>query len=523
MQFNSYELIFLFLPLTLLGFFLLGKGKQTNAALIWLIVASLLFYNWGSSLYVGLFGVSIFVNYALGLTLSETVRLPLSRRWILILGIFLNLALLGYFKYADFTITSLNQLFGSDWSLLDLALPLGISFFIFSQISYLVDIYQGKIQEEGFLNYALFVSFFPKLIAGPITYYSELIPQFVKAETYRFQIENLAVGLTIFSLGLFKKAVFADSLATYSNPIFQLASEGKPLSFSVAWIGALAFCLQLYFDFSGYSDMAIGAARLFGIQLPLNFNSPYKATKVSQLWNTWHMSLTRFFRDYFFFPISRWLRQFSALRTPSGQQLATYGNTFAVMLIIGLWHGAGWNYLLWGGVNGLYLVVYQLWRNLRRRLGHNLTQQSLIAQIFGWFFTFTTWTIALVLPKTTSLSQAWIVWQGMFDFSDLTQGAGQIVGNPFVNPTQVNLLPATLWVIGCLAVVLLMPNTQEWLDQYRPALDYVSLKVKKTRYQKRWQRWRWQPSQGWAVVTAFLSVSAVLLMAREQPFIYFNF
>jgi D-alanyl-lipoteichoic acid acyltransferase DltB (MBOAT superfamily) len=174
-------------------------------------------------------------------------------------------------------------------------------------------------------------------------------------------------------------------------------------------VGALAFSLQLYFDFSGYTDMAIGSARLFGIQLPLNFNSPYKASKITQLWNAWHMSLTRFFRDYFYFPLSHWLRRFAFLRTPLGQQFATYGNTLVIMLAIGLWHGASWNYVLWGGLNGLYLIIYQLWRQLRRRLGQDLTRQSGWGKICGWLLTFTAWTVALVLPNTANLTQTWTV------------------------------------------------------------------------------------------------------------------
>lgn len=538
MLFNSYELIFFFLPLTLGLFWVFQWRNRPALALAWLVAASFFFYSWGSTASLGLFGISILVNYVVGTVLAENMDLPLNRRWVLIGGIIFNLALLGYFKYASFAIASVNSLFQTQWSVPPILLPLGISFFTFGQISYLVDTYRGKAQEENFLNYCLYVSFFPKLIAGPIVYYRDLMPQFASPveQTERDRLnsltlpekwpENLAVGLAIFSIGLFKKVIIADHLVTYSEPVFTMASQGQPLSIAASWIGAIAFALQLYFDFSGYTDMAIGSARLFGIQLPLNFNSPYKASKISQLWNAWHMTLTRFFRDYVYFPLARVLRRYAFFRSDLGQQLATYGNTFTIMLLIGLWHGASWNYVLWGCLNGVFLIVYQMWRELRRRLGQDLTKQSLRGRIGGWFLTFTAWTIAIVLARATSLPEALTIWRGMIGLPAWSLSSATAIipgGNPFANSVSLDVLAASLWIITALGIVLFTPNTQQWLDRYRPALDYVSLKVSQTGYERFWERWQWQPTQGWAVVTAILTLVGVIFVTREKAFIYFQF
>jgi D-alanyl-lipoteichoic acid acyltransferase DltB (MBOAT superfamily) len=518
MLFNSYELIFGFLPLTLLIFFLAARFGRPTAAIACLVAASFFFYYWGGSVYLGLFGLSIFGNYLLGTVLTEELSLPFDRRWSLTAGIAFNLLILGYFKYSSLAIGSVNYLFGMNFLLPSIALPLGISFYTFGQISYLVDTYCGKTREDSFLNYCLFVSFFPKLIAGPIVYHRELMPQFAQAETFRFNPENLAVGMAIFSIGLSKKVIFADTLSNYSSAVFAVAREGQALSLSAAWLGALTFALQLYFDFSGYTDMAIGSARLFGIKLPLNFNSPYKATKISQLWTAWHRTLTRFFRDYLYFPLARFSRRFAVFRSDRGQKVAGYGITLTIMLGIGLWHGAGWNYVLWGGLNGIYLVVYQLWRELRRRSGDDLTQQTPWSRVRGWLCTFIAWTVAVVLARATNLSQAVTIWRGMLGLSYFSSQEVSLNAIPGFDPTA-----AILWIIVSLAIVLLTPNTQEWLELYRPALDHFVLNLPKTAYQRFWERWRWQPTPIWAIITAILTIIGILFIGREKTFIYFQF
>ncbi|MCK4501442.1 MAG: MBOAT family protein, partial [Desulfuromonadales bacterium] len=298
MLFNSYIFISLFLPITLVVYYLIGGQGKHRVAISWLVGASLFFYGWWNPAYLGLIITSMLFNYAVGISLGKNDTSHRSTRLILALGVAANLALLGYFKYANFFVNTLNNITETTYHLETIILPLAISFFTFQQIAYLIDAWKGETREYSFLHYSLFVTFFPQLIAGPIVHHKEMLPQFAKDITYKFKHENISIGLTIFLLGLFKKVIIADSAAKYSTPIFDAAEDGMTLSFIEAWIGALSYTFQLYFDFSGYSDMAIGLARMFGIRLPLNFNSPYKANNIIDFWRHWHMTLSRFLRDY---------------------------------------------------------------------------------------------------------------------------------------------------------------------------------------------------------------------------------
>ncbi|MBT5260335.1 MAG: MBOAT family protein, partial [Nitrospina sp.] len=346
MLFNSYAFIFLFLPVTLLGFQLIGNRGHCRVAVSWLIGASLFFYGWWNPAYLGLILTSILFNYAVGVSLGSRPA-----KTVLVVGIAANLGLLGYFKYANFFVDNINALTGSDIVLERIILPLAISFFTFQQITYLVDTYRGETQECDFLRYCLFVTFFPQLIAGPIVHHREMMPQFAKDTFCRLKAKHLAVGLTIFSVGLFKKVILADGIAVYSTPVFDAAEAGVILTFVDAWCGALAFTFQLYFDFSGYSDMAIGLGRMFGIILPVNFFSPYKASNIIEFWRRWHITLSRFARDYLYIPLGG-NRKGTLLR---------FANLMITMLLIGLWHGAGWTFVIWGGLHGSYLVINHGW------------------------------------------------------------------------------------------------------------------------------------------------------------------
>ena len=300
MLFNSYQFIFLFLPIVLAGFFLLSR-KNSEYPIIWLVVASLFFYGWWNPVYLLLIVASMLINYSLGRVLSETGQYsPKRRKWTLIIGITLNLSTLGYYKYAGFFVENINKLTDTDFNLEEIILPLAISFFTFQQIAYLVDAYRGITKEYRFIHYALFVTFFPQLIAGPIVHHKEMLPQFLRVTSLKRNIENFSVGITIFAIGLFKKSVLADSVAQYASPVFDAAATGETVSFFVAWGGALAYTMQLYFDFSGYSDMAIGGDRMFGIKLPLHFHSPYKSTTIVDFWLRSHMTLSRFLLDYLY-------------------------------------------------------------------------------------------------------------------------------------------------------------------------------------------------------------------------------
>ena len=302
MLFNSYIFIFVFLPVVLIGFHWIGKQGRHRIAIAWLVGVSLFFYGWWNPAYLGLILFSILFNYSVGVLLGGRAR-QLHKKPILIFGVTINLLLLGYFKYANFFVDNFNNVIGSDIVLDHIILPLAISFFTFQQIAYLVDAWNGETHEYNFLHYCLFVTFFPQLIAGPIVHHKEILPQFASNNIYSLYSTNIAVGFTIFVFGLFKKVVLADGAGLYATPIFLSADAGIQLTFFEAWGGALAYSFQLYFDFSGYSDMAVGLARMFGIMLPFNFNSPYKAASIIEFWKRWHMTLSRFLKEYLYIPL----------------------------------------------------------------------------------------------------------------------------------------------------------------------------------------------------------------------------
>ncbi len=331
MLFNSLVFIFCYLPLTLGGFFILGR-RSPLAAAAWLALASLFFYGWWNPVYVGLLAASMVFNYALG------VRIVRGARGLLTFAIVSNLALLAYYKYANFFVDNLNAAAGTGISLGTIILPLGISFFTFTQIAFLVDAYQGKAREYSFVHYCLFVTYFPHLIAGPILHHAEMMPQFAQRQTYRPDYDKLAAGVTLFVLGLTKKVLIADEVGGYVAPFFDAARSGAALTFLEAWCGALAYTFQLYFDFSGYSDMAVGLSLMFGVRLPINFHSPYKAVNIIEFWRRWHMTLSRFLRDYLYVPLG------GSRKGPARR----YINLLLTMLLGGLWHGAGWTFVLWG-------------------------------------------------------------------------------------------------------------------------------------------------------------------------------
>jgi alginate O-acetyltransferase complex protein AlgI len=337
MLFNSHEFISAFLPIVFAGFFLAAR-LSTRFATAWLCAASLAFYAWWSPIYVLLLLGSICVNYCIGREIGRRAaqeRMLIARQ-LLFGGIAINVVVLGYFKYTGFFV----QMLGSAVPpVVTIILPLGISFYTFTQIAYLVDAYRGKVAGYDPLHYALFVTYFPHLIAGPILHHNEMIPQFERPSTYRFSYENISAGMTIFFIGLFKKVILADGIAPPVGPIFDAAAAGVQLTFLEAWVGALCYSFQLYFDFSGYCDMAIGISRLFGIALPLNFHSPYKAENIIEFWRRWHMTLSRFLRDYLYIPLG-------GSRTTLRRR---HVNVMVTMLLGGLWHGAGWTFILWGG------------------------------------------------------------------------------------------------------------------------------------------------------------------------------
>ena len=519
MLFNSYTFILGYLPITFLVFFALAQ-KSHKIAAVWLMLTSLFFYGWWGPQYILLLAASILVNFGIGLGIQRRHRAdrPRQAKGMLVLGITANLMLLGYFKYSNFFIHNFNFVLGTNWGIDDIILPLGISFYTFTQIAYLVDTAQGKVREYNFVHYALFVTYFPHLVAGPILHHAEMMPQFARPETYRMRWGNIAVGLTIFFIGLFKKTVLADGIATYSSIVFDAAAAGTALPFLDAWGGALAYTLRLYFDFSGYCDMAIGISRLFGINLPLNFNSPYKAENISDFWMRWHMTLSRFLREYLYIPLGG-NRKGGARR---------YVNLLVTMLLGGLWHGANWTFVIWGGLHGLYLVVNHVWQSFRQRLGWN-REGGRAGRIVAQALTFLAVVVAWVFFRATSIDAALIVLKGMAGFNGIEMpfkwlakwgAAGNWLSLHGVrfhdSPTFASGL--LYWIVGGLAIVWLAPNTQQIMEWFDPALNYRP----EPRPSMLWLRWR--PTMRWALASVVVAYFGMLYMSSGfSEFIYFQF
>lgn len=518
MLFNSYPFIFLFLPLSLWLFFRLGRTSHRNAA-IWLALVSLFFYAWWNPPYVGLLLLSIVFNYTIGLTLTRSSTHPAAtrRKWLMLSGVGANLALLGYYKYSGFLQSITADFPGLEQSIM---LPLGISFFTFTQIAFLVDAYRGQAREASFAHYTLFVSYFPHLIAGPILHHKEMMPQFGEARTYRFSHENIAIGLTIFAIGLFKKTVLADGIAPYATPLFTAAGQGTAVTLLDAWGGTLAYTLQLYFDFSGYSDMAIGLSRMFGIRLPLNFHSPYKAANIIEFWRRWHITLSRFLRDYLYIPLGG-NRKGKARR---------YLNLMLTMLLGGLWHGAGWTFIVWGGLHGLYLVINHAWRGARSVMGWGQPHLSGWRHAFSVGLTFIAVAVAWVCFRSPTLDAAWVILQGMMGLNGVALPAswqgklgslgqwlaaqGVVFGNTGIFRGKVELF----WIAVLLAIVWTLPNTQQFMARFKPVLQAFTPHPPATA-----QRLQWQPGWRWAIMAGLILAAALLNISQTSEFLYFQF
>jgi len=394
--FNSYEFIFAFLPITFFIYFYLNSKRLTTASKGFLVFSSLFFYSWWNPVYLPIIFVSMIFNYGIGEVFAKDSFKRVSKKSVLWFAILSNISLLGYFKYMDFFISNINFITGENIGLYHLALPLGISFFTFQQISYLVDSYRNETKEYDFLNYALFVTFFPQLIAGPIVHHKEMMPQFASKWNLVKNYKNIALGLFIFSIGLFKKVVIADTFAVWATAGFDTAAT---LNLFEAWATSLSYTFQLYFDFSGYTDMAIGAALLFNIKLPINFNSPYKATSIQDFWRRWHITLSRFLKDYIYIPLGG---------NRKGE-FRTYTNLMATFIIGGLWHGAGWTFIFWGFLHGLALVIHRAWSKLGFKLN----------SILAWFITFNFINISWVFFRAKEWEDAVKVLSSMFSLDNM--------------------------------------------------------------------------------------------------------
>ena len=517
MLFNSYAFIFAFLPLTLALFFGLARRSHLLSA-AWLTLASLFFYGWWNPAYVGLLAASIAMNFGAGLLIARARATQGSVRGWLVVAVTANLALLAWFKYANFFVDSVAAPLGATWSLDTIVLPLGISFFTFTQIAFLVDTARGEVKEFNPVHYALFVTYFPHLIAGPVLHHREMMPQFADARTFVPTSENMAVGLTIFGIGLFKKVVLADNVAAFANPVFAAAGQAQSLTLLEAWGGVLAYTLQIYFDFSGYSDMAIGVSRLFGIRLPLNFASPYKARNISEFWRRWHMTLSRFLRDYLYISLGGNRRG----------TLRRYANLFVTMLLGGLWHGAGWTFVVWGALHGAYLCVHQAWsawrehRGVPRRPATRLgtaaaTALTFLAVVVGWvFFRATSFDAATALLGSMAGLHGIVLpdgWQSLL--GPTLAGALTGIGVRFGPPGLFMGLSEVAWIVGLLAIAWFAPNTQQIMSRHAPALDWAGAGAAP------WLQWR--PNAAWAAALGGAALVAIGSLTEVSQFLYFQF
>lgn len=493
MLFNSYVFIFLFLPITLIVFFILGKFRLIKLAKLWLTLSSLFFYSYWNPPYVLLILISIVFNHQMGNLITKVTLKSKAAKILLWTGIGINLAIIAYYKYSNFFVASMNGVLSTNFPLWELFLPLGISFYTFTQIAYLVDVYKGETQKNNYdlLTYSLFIVYFPQLIAGPILRHDELIPQFYKLRHYIFSQKNFALGITLFSMGLCKKVLIADNVSPWVGIVFNNAGE---VTFIEAWVGALAYTFQLYFDFSGYSDMAIGLGLMFNIHLPVNFDSPYKATSIIDFWRRWHITLSNFLRDYLYIPLGG---------NRKGE-IRRYLNLFTTMLLGGLWHGAGWTFIIWGGLHGIYLSINHLWRKLKKPM------PGFIAWVITFFFVIVSWVLfrAQNLPDGVEIIKAMVGLKGIV-LPGEPQGKLSVLTNFGIQLqrwTDMVYLPQvygsktlSFLVLAILTLsVTQLPNTQEILRNMKP-------------------NW-W-----WGTWIGILTGVALLSLNRVSEFLYFQF
>lgn len=463
MLFNSYEFIFLYLPVVLGTYFFLGSRNKYELAATWLVLASIFFYGYWDSRYVVLLLSSICFNYSIGRMIEKHV----CKKKFLTLGLAVNVLLLGYYKYTGFFVEQINVLSGADMIIPHIVLPLGISFFTFTQSAYLIDAYRGETVGYSFRTYCLFVTIFPHLIAGPIIYHKDMIPQFMNKGNCHINYDNMAMGIALFSIGLFKKVVVADNVSLWVNSIFNHYDQ---LNFLEAWAGALGYTFQLYFDFSAYSEMAIALGLMLNLKLPVNFNSPYQSLSIIDFWRRWHMTLGIWVKSYLYIPMGG----------NRNGEFAKMRNLFVSMLIIGLWHGAGWTFVFWGGMHGLLLMINHQWR----RTGINLPK------VLCWSLTFFSVMMAWIFFRAENFAQALQIIHSMFDFQDISMA----VENWRVEKNAVNV-----WsMIAGLGILICLPNPIVIMQRFKT-------------------NWTWY------FVTLILLLVSLYQMNTYTEFLYFQF
>ena len=487
MFFHSLSYALVFLPVAVTVYFLLNRTGNAVLGKVWLVCASLFFYGFTNYAFIPVIIVSISINYIFGRLLAQDAGIAVQqvrlRKLVLLGGVLFNLGALMFYKYTNFVIDTLNDLFIVNITPLGILLPLGISFLAFQQIAYLVDCYNREVREGNFLNYCLFITFFPRLIAGPLVYHHEVMPQFASPQGRKLNYDNLSRGLIMISVGLFKKIVIADALASCADRGFDIASR---LSFFDAWLTSLSYTLQIYFDFSGYTDIALGSAFLFNIALPINFNSPYRSLDMQEFWRRWHITLSRWLIKYLYIPLGGNRRG----------TIRTFLNILITFIVCGIWHGAGWTFLAWGGMHGLGIIACRIWRNAGVRL----------PKAVSWLLTFLYVNCAWVLFRAETFGDAMKVYRGMVDIGSIAlPGTWEKILSLFNDTTATfSTWIDVVWTGGnsFLCVVLGMilsiafKNSQELMNTF---------------------------NLRWALLTSIMALWALMLLSKESEFVYFQF
>ena len=507
MLFNSYEFILIFLPLTLIIYFYLSRLDQFKG-MIWLVISSLFFYSWWSIPHTTILIISILINFMFSRIM---IKKYFNTKVTLIIAIIINLCALAFFKYFNFLINFIFMNENSSFFNYEIELPLGISFFTFTQIAFLVDVYSNKVKEPKIGRYFLFVTYFPHLIAGPLIHHAQMIPQFISSRASKIRKINLIKGFGIFTVGLAKKLILADNLAIYANGVFDAAKIGIQPDFIEAWTGSLAYTLQLYFDFSGYCDMAIGISLMFGIKLPINFNSPYKSSNIINFWKCWHITLSTFLKNYLYIPIGGNKKGI----------LRRHSNIFITMLLGGLWHGASWNFVIWGGLHGLFIVINHCWTQLitepyikNTKYLHNIYSLLMIP------FTFIFIVFAWVIFRADSFESSLLIYKGCFGYGGLSLPSSfkllvnesSILFTIFNNRVTFNgifinipdlasvggPIKFVVYFFVSMLIVWTFPNTQE-IFCYK---EYKTYKKHRKNFSLKFIRWR--PNMFYALINAIL-------------------
>jgi alginate O-acetyltransferase complex protein AlgI len=503
MSFTSFEFILVFLPLAYIGFVVAHRYGGWQWAINFLAIISLVFYAmWGVTLLFVLLGSMLF-NFAAGNVIACLSNNPTTARNSLLGSIAVNLGLLGYLKYTNFFIDVANQFTGSGFAHHDILVPLGVSFFTFIQIGYLIDAYNGQLIKHDIARYVVFAAFFPCVTAGPLVMQREMMEQMADPKHSAFDLRRLLVGFTMFGMGLFKKVVLADSIAPFANQVFDGASNGLTIEVGAAWIGSICYALQLYFDFSGYSDMAIGLGTIFGIKLPLNFDSPFKATNISDFWRRWHMTMTRFFTNYVYSGLAM-----NGMRRSANLSLGTVGRFLLVaampsvvtFLVAGVWHGSGWTYVLYGLMHGFAIAAFLGWREFS-----NVKLPSVV----GWAITMTTVVCGLVMFRSPDVTTAFGLFSSMLGVGFAGSNASALV---------LDTAQALSMIVLLGAITQLMPNTQQILHHDWPTVDAKPIS---TALEAGLLAWR--PAFGTAFVSACILTVALTSIGTSTNFLYYKF